>query len=217
MGALGIMRGWAIPRRAVIAPIFSMSLLRRANRGARKVDPLTSGCIVPAMQTGSGGGIPYVRSLPSSRMLNQEKRDSCAAACGRQLLLELGCTVDEASLREAGRYAEGYGMTAENLASALNRFQGRVEFVGGGGPGPGHLDALTATGSWIARLKSASSPAHMIIIDAFAFDRTQGIVWVRDPWGENGPGSGRGLVAEVALDDFLELWRRGIHNAVWRR
>lgn len=165
------------------------------------------------MQTGSGGGIPYVRSWPSRAMVNQERLDSCAAACGRQLLRELGHRVGESAIREVGGYVEGFGMTAENLARTLNAFQDGVHFVGGGGPGPEHLDTLTATGCWIARVKPAKG-AHMILVDGV--DRSRGIVWVRDPWGASGPGSDMGLEALVSLADFLELWRRGLHNAVWR-
>jgi len=55
----------------------------------------------------------------------------------------------------------------------------------------------------------------MVIVDEV--DHAPREVLVRDPWGTDGPGSGSGVEGVIELAVFLELWRRGIHNAVWRQ
>jgi hypothetical protein len=63
---------------------------------------------------------------------------------------------------------------------------------------------------WIARVKTLSGRYHTVIVDALRDD----ILTVRDPWGLSGPGTGSGTEATIRLDDFLQHWRFGIHQAI---
>lgn len=167
------------------------------------------------MQTGLHGAIWYASATPSSRIVNQERPDSCGAACGRQLLRDLGIEVPEALIREAGKYTDEFpGMSAENVAAALNQVQDRYGFRGGAIDGEEHLQTLANIAPWIAFVAPDSGVGHMIVVDTI--DRDKGVVMVRDPWGQDGPGVGVGVEASLDLRAFLELWRGGIHNAVWR-
>jgi predicted double-glycine peptidase len=166
------------------------------------------------MDTGLRGVIWYPTATPSDRMVNQELHDSCGAACARQLLRDNHVDVPESRIRELGRYdAAVFGMSTEDVADAINAAQQQIAFRAGAGVDE-YLDLLLKSGPWIAFVAPHRGPGHMIIVDGIDFDRR--LVSVRDPWGAGGPGSGSGLEASLDLDAFLELWRRGIHNAVWR-
>jgi hypothetical protein len=49
-----------------------------------------------------------------------------------------------------------------------------------------------------------------VIVDKLEGD----VLHLRDPWGESGPGSPKGAKATMKLVDFLEHWRRAIHNVI---
>lgn len=75
---------------------------------------------------------------------------------------------------------------------------------------PDALSRLALAGAWIARVKTLSGRYHTVIVDGMREE----IVSVRDPWGLTGPGSGSGTEATIRLDDPLEHWRFGIHQAI---
>jgi hypothetical protein len=59
-------------------------------------------------------------------------------------------------------------------------------------------------------VKTLPGRYHTVIVDGLRED----ILTVRDPWGLSGPGSGSGTEATILLDQFLEHWRFGIHEAI---
>jgi hypothetical protein len=142
-------------------------------------------------------------------MVNQEQLHSCQVACARQLLKDAGVDVSEGELLEKIGYYEGWGTTADNTAPVLSALHPRLGYDGGSIPLES-LPILFKRDAWIANLRTDRGTVHSVIVDKLEGN----IVHVRDPWGQNGPGSGTGTRATIALDDFLEHWHWAFNNAV---
>jgi hypothetical protein len=142
-------------------------------------------------------------------MVNQEHNFSCVVACTRQLLRDAGRDVSEAELIESIGVREGFGSELESAAGVLSERHPQLTYVAGS-IDPDAVAELVRRDPWIARVKTLSGRYHTIIVDALRDD----ILTVRDPWGLSGPGSGIGTEAAIRLDDFLEHWRFGIHQAI---
>jgi predicted double-glycine peptidase len=160
---------------------------------------------------GSGGGLRYISSNPSSRIVSQELNMSCGPACARQLLADVGVQVAEAELRGGMTATTQFGMSSERVAQALTKLHPEATFRGGG-VGPGSLDALMETGPFIARLKPNSGP-HFVIVDGA---EAGGALRIRDPWGPASPGSGQGLEGLMSREVFMESWQKGVFNVVFK-
>ena len=162
------------------------------------------------MMVGMGGRLPYRSQIPSSRMVCQELQMSCGAACVRQLLRDEGIEVAESVIRAETEFSPEWGTEVGNLALALTRLHQEALYRGGGVV-PEAFEALNRTGKWIARVKPKTGP-HFIIVDGVENE----LVQIRDPWGPSAPGIGQGWEATLALSDFLDYWRNGINQAVFR-
>jgi hypothetical protein len=162
-----------------------------------------------ATDAGVGGGLRYIREISSSRMVNQEHSFSCVVACARQLLRDAGQDVSEAKLIESIGVREGFGSELESAAAVLSERHPRLTYAAGS-IDPDSVAELVRRDPWIARVKTLSGRYHTVIVDVLR----EGILTVRDPWGLSGPGSENGTEATIRLDDFLEHWRYGIHQAI---
>jgi hypothetical protein len=164
---------------------------------------------------GAAPGLPIINEKASLRMVNQEQVMSCAAACGRQLLREIGVDVPEATVRGLARTsAFGTETHLGHLADALNQLDSRgsqVRWDGRAVPEPEaqlHAAALRLgqNGPWVADMTFWNGLAvtiHSIIVEAIQGN----VVRVRDPWGLQGPGqSGSGTEGAMYLGDFLRRW-----------
>lgn len=158
---------------------------------------------------GVGGGLRYIREDPSTRMVNQEHPFSRVVACTRQLLRDAGGEFSERELIERIGIREGFGSELEQAAAVLSELHPRLLYAAGS-VDPDAVQQLVRRDSWIARVKTLSGRYHTIIIDGMRGDTLS----VRDPWGLTGPDSGTGTEATIRLDDFLEHWRFGIHEAI---
>ena len=158
---------------------------------------------------GIGGGLRYIREVPSSRMVNQEHSFSCVVACVRQLLRDGGQDASEADLIRSIGVREGFGSELESAAAELSKRHPSLMYAAGS-IDPDALADLVRRDPWIARVRTLSGRYHTVIVDG----RHDGILAVRDPWGLTGPGSGAGTEATIRLDDFLEHWRFGIHQVI---
>ncbi len=143
-------------------------------------------------------------------MVVQELEMSCGAACIRQLLLDDGISHPEAFIRRQTDFNDNLGISVESIASTLNKLN-QCQLYRGGGVAESAFEALNLTGAWIVRVKPPTG-SHYIIVDGMDKE----LVLIRDPWGLKAPGSGDGLIAKLALTDFLEYWRKGINQVVFR-
>lgn len=160
--------------------------------------------------TGTGGGLRYITEEATANMFSQERSHSCHAACVRQLLSDAGVDLSEDTILEKTGYLEGWGISAEATARALDELHPQLGYAGGA-VDPDAAALLFARDPWIASLKTDFGTVHAVIVDRLDGD----IVHVRDPWGLFGPGSGSGTQATLQLSDFLEHWQWAIHNAVF--
>ena len=162
-------------------------------------------------QAGTGGGLRYVEQSPSDLMFNQELQMSCGAACGRQLLSQMGIDVTESTIRNLGevKYDVDLGIQPGNLARGLSELSPDIEFQGGGLP----YEVLEIYNNletpWIA-VVSPSTGNHYVIVDGIEGD----FVKIRDPWGELGPGTGSGLEGKLKLSYFEQVWKDGQYRGV---
>jgi hypothetical protein len=165
--------------------------------------------------SGSAAGLPIINERASLQMVNQELPMSCAAACGRQLLRDIGVDVAEAKVRTLARTSTfGTETHLGHLADALNQLDSRgsqVRWEGRAVPEPEaqmHAAALrlSQNGPWVADMtfwNGSDVAIHSIIVDAVVGN----VVRVRDPWGWQGPGlSGSGTEGVMYLGDFLRRW-----------
>ena len=85
----------------------------------------------PQPPFGAAPGLPIVNERPSSAIVNQEHGMSCAAACARQILQDVGHPVSEAIVRGLAGTTLSYGTrTAQGrLADALNQLDPRGTLV----------------------------------------------------------------------------------------
>lgn len=135
---------------------------------------------------------------------------SCGAACARQTLLDKGIDIPESTIRELAKVSEQTGTSVDNLVNALNKLDPKTNYVGGG-VGPDAFGELNSRGPWIAMVKP-NTGSHYVIVDGVE----NGKVLLRDPWGPNAPGVGKGLQGTVDVNDFMEYWRRTYHQAIFR-
>ena len=142
-------------------------------------------------------------------MVNQEHNFSCVVACVRQLLRDAGGDVSEAELIESIGMREGFGSELEPAAALLTVLHPRLAYAAGS-VDPEAVDQLVQRDPWIARVKTLSGRYHTVIVDGWRGE----LLSVRDPWGLTGPGSGSGTAATIRIEDFLEHWRFGIHEAI---
>lgn len=164
---------------------------------------------VPSELSAGRGGLQYVCSKPSARMVSQEMQMSCGAACARQLLLDTGIDLSEATIRGVAKFDSRFGISPSSLANALSRPD--ATYVGGGVP-PEAFSALAAIGTWVARLKPVTGP-HYVLVDRVE----ERLVHIRDPWGPEGPGSAQGIEATLTVEEFLQHWRVGINQVIFRK
>ncbi len=165
--------------------------------------------MVEGNQSGTGGGLRYITEEATSDMVNQERSHSCQAACARQVLMDAGVHVSEEELLAEIGYYEGYGTTAEHMAPVLSQLHPRLGYLAGSIPHQA-LAILFKRDPWIADLKTFHGTVHSVVVDGIVGE----MVRVRDPWGVNGPGSGKGSTATIALRDFLEHWHWAFNKAV---
>lgn len=159
--------------------------------------------------SGIGGGLRYIREVPSSRMVNQEHNFSCVVAGVRQLLRDAGVEIPEAELIDRIGMREEFGSELEPAAATLSALHPRLVYAAGSVE-PEVIHQLVQGDPWIARVRTLSGRNHIVIVD----DLGGNLLWVRDPWGLTGPGSGSGTVAILRIGDFLEHWQFGIHEAI---
>lgn len=159
---------------------------------------------------GAGGGLRYIQEIPTSRMVNQEHGDACVIACVRQLLWDAGQEYSEAELRGRIGVLPGFGSALEPAAEVLSALHPRLVYDWGG-VDPAKVEVLLGRDLWVARVKTLTGRYHAIIVDG----RKSDLVCVRDPWGLDGPGSGRGTEAEPSLEHFLEHWLYGTHHGIF--
>jgi ABC-type bacteriocin/lantibiotic exporter with double-glycine peptidase domain len=143
-------------------------------------------------------------------MVNQERSHSCQAACARQLLKDAGLDVSEPELLSRIGYLEEWGTITASTAQALNELHPQLGYDGGA-VDPEVTTILFKRDPWIASLRTDRGTVHAVIVDGLDGD----IVWVRDPWGLKGPGSGTGTRATIKLSDFLEHWHWALNNVVF--
>jgi hypothetical protein len=159
--------------------------------------------------SGTGGGLRYITEVPTADMVNQGLPLSCVVACVRQLLRDAGAEVSEAALIEKIGILEGVGSTAESAAATLSDLHPRLHYLGG----PLEDDKLFVflrRDPWIAFVKTDYRAVHSVIVDRSEVN----LVYVRDPWGLAGPGSGAGTRATLTLTDFRNHWGGAIYNGV---
>lgn len=161
-------------------------------------------------KVGTGGGLRYVTEEVSANMVNQEQPYSCQAACARQLLKDAGILVSEPDLLARIGYLEEWDTTSAETARALDELHPRLGYAGGA-VDPGAVDVLFQRDPWIASLRTDRGTVHAVIVDR----REGDTVYVRDPWGLSGPGSGVGTQATIRLSDFLEHWHWALNNAAF--
>lgn len=159
---------------------------------------------------GSGGGLPYLAERDDSDVVNQERAFSCQAACARQLLRDAGTDVSEGELLAQIGYLDGWGTSANNTGAALDKLHPTLGFVGGS-VDPTSIAILCRRDPWIASLKTDQGTIHAVIVDTILAN----VVYVRDPWGRTGPGSGNGTRATMNLDAFMERWAYALNIAVF--
>ena len=166
-----------------------------------------------AQGTGSDPSKVYDKWLPTDRMVNQEGDYTCGAAVARQVMLDDGRDVPESKIFEgaSGKITDEYGvdhpaMSLRNIKTALVMHGGymRHQVAAGGLPERVSEEGFTQV---IRDHKHviAAQGAHYVIVDEIS----AGVVKLRDPWGEKGPGSGQGLEAEIPYDDFMVSFRAG--------
>lgn len=68
---------------------------------------------------------------------------------------------------------------------------------------------LSREGAWIASLRTAATN-HAVIVSKIEGD----LVYLFDPWGLAGPGSGMGTSATMKLGDFIDHWKPALQLVV---
>lgn len=159
--------------------------------------------------SGTGGGLRYVTEEPAADMVNQGLPLSCVIACVRQLLRDAETELSEAELIEQIGILEGVGSTAESAATVLSERHPRLRYVGGS-LDDDKLAIFFRRDPWIAFVKTDFGAVHSVIVDRSEDE----LVYVRDPWGLAGPGSGTGTRATLTLADFRLHWGGAIFNGV---
>jgi hypothetical protein len=94
-------------------------------------------------------------------------------------------------------------------AAALSALHPKLKYAGGE-INEELLQILFARDPWIANLRTLHSSTHSVIVDRLDGD----VVYLRDPWGIDGPTSETGAVATIGLNDFMEHWHWAYYNGV---
>jgi hypothetical protein len=139
-------------------------------------------------------------------MVNQERDMSCCAACARQILLDGGLDVPEATLRIESNFHPANGIALTDVGSVLEARHPILHWQGGAlsDPTKAQFVLRRTIYPWIASLRAGTH--HAVIVDGLIGN----MVRIRDPWGRVGPGSGTGTEAMMHIDDFLARWRETI-------
>lgn len=123
---------------------------------------------------------------------------SCGAACWRQLLLEEGVVIDEATLRSEAGFDATFGIVLDDLRDAMNQRSPSHSYLGG-------------TMDEMAKVTSIQPPfivvmkKHFLIVDALDGNT----VTLRDP--APAPGVDHcGSEVTMARSDFDRDWKGGI-------
>lgn len=134
---------------------------------------------------------------------------SCGAACARQLLLDAGIDVPEATIRESAGYHPEIGIALEALEEVLNDLHPGARYKAGAIL-PERLSQLGSAVPFIALLRTPSR--HIVIVDEI----TASNVTLRDPWGlPEVPGVG--ACALMGREEFVERWTRAYNGVLFRR
>jgi hypothetical protein len=155
----------------------------------------------PIENSGTGGGLRYLSENAAPEMLNQEQSHCCQAACARQLLKDAGVEISEADLLDKIGYYEGIGTMPRSTTKALTELHPELKYDGGE-IRENACRYFAAEIHWIVNLRTNRGTVHAVMVDRMEGD----IVYVRDAWGLNGPGSTTGTVATIKVEDFLEHW-----------
>ena len=134
---------------------------------------------------------------------------SCGAACARQILLDVGIDVPEATIRERAGFHPEIGIMLDALEGVLNDLHPGARYKAGA-VWPEKLSQLGGVVPFLALVRTPSR--HIVIVDEI----TASNVTIRDPWGlPEGPGIGaRGLMDRNV---FIEHWTRAYNGVLFRR
>ena len=133
---------------------------------------------------------------------------SCGAACARQILLDAGIDVPEATIRERAGFLPEFGITLEALAEVLSDLHSGARYKAGAVL-PEDLLKLGHVVPFIALLRTPSR--HIVIVDKI----TANEVAVRDPSGlPEGPRIG--VWAIMDREVFVERWTRAYNGVLFR-
>jgi ABC-type bacteriocin/lantibiotic exporter with double-glycine peptidase domain len=151
----------------------------------------------------------YKRSEPSFSMVRQELPMSCGAACGRQLLRDIGVDVSEAIVRDLAGFDPGFDIMLDGLRGALDTLHAAGAYDHGA-VFPEQLDSLANVVPFIALLRMPSR--HFVIVD----EVTPSDLRLRDPAGiPEEPSAGAIGWMERAV--FVAQWTRAYNGVVFRR
>ncbi|MEP7121659.1 MAG: cysteine peptidase family C39 domain-containing protein [Byssovorax sp.] len=142
-------------------------------------------------------------------MVRQELPMSCGAACARQLLLDAGIDVPEATIRERAGFHPELGILLDSLEEVLNELHSGALYKAGAVL-PEGLPQLGRVVPFIALLRTPSR--HIVIVDQI----TASNVTLRDPGGTPG-GPGIGACGLMDKEMFVERWTRAYNGVLFRR
>ncbi|ACK74146.1 conserved hypothetical protein (plasmid) [Gloeothece citriformis PCC 7424] len=148
---------------------------------------------------GAGGNWPAIDEVFDPRVVQQQDKLACGAACGEMLLRDCGINITQGAIIDQ----TGVPITAALLAEVMNSFEPGNKRSWAGGlleiPGATRADVmevLNTTGSWIAMLwETGAKIGHMVIVDGV--DLLE-YVLIRDPW--------QGTRYKLRKEDFLQYW-----------